>query len=68
MRHEFEVVLKYTGNLKLLPDADADINESDGGDNDDGDKEPVSGVASAVHLSNKHKSLFESILQHLDMG
>ena len=25
MRNNFEVVLKYTGNLKLLPDADADI-------------------------------------------
>ena len=65
MRKDFEVVLRYTGNLNLLPGADTDGRESDGGGSDGGDEEPVSDVVSSVHLSNDHKSMFESILEHL---
>ena len=66
LRRAFETVLRFTGNLALLPAEGTDGSVSEGDSAGNGDEEStVDGVASS-HLSNKHKSLFHSILQHIE--
>ena len=65
-RKDFETVLRFTGNLSLLPCADDDCSVSgDDADDDDGD-EGSSTEGGALYLSADHKSFFLSILQHLN--
>ena len=67
MRNDFEVVVKYTGNRMLLPDADADGSSSGGSVTDNEEDESAQDLVPSAHLSSNHKAKFQSILQHLDI-
>ena len=67
LRRDFETVLRFTGNLALLPageDADGSVSESDSADN--GDEESAADGVASPHLTDKQKLLFQSILQHIE--
>ena len=68
-REDFETVLRYTGNLELLP-IDDNVSENDstvGGDGTNEDEgEDGCDTGGALNISDDHKSLFRSILERLE--